>query len=205
VSVTTSDADVEARLVQLGRFFMGTSNVHLALAKLVRKLEELEIPYAVCGAMALNAHGYHRATTDVDVVVTAEGLAKFKQHAIGLGWLDRFPGSRSVNDTEFRVKIDFLLTGGIPGNGTPCGVTFPDPAAVAVEVNGAKYVDLGRLIEMKLACGLSSPDRPRDFDDVIQAIRVNGLGEFFAESLHPYVRAKYRELWRYAQLPTGEY
>jgi hypothetical protein len=61
------------------------------------------------------------------------------------------------------------------------------------------------LIEMKLASGLSSPDRLKDHADVIELIRVHVLGEFFAESLHPYVRAKYRELWRYAQLPTGEY
>ena len=64
---------------------------------------------------------------------------------------------------------------------------------------------LATLIEMKLASGLTSPDRPRDFDDVIQLIRANALAEHFADGLHPYVQPKYRELWGYAQRPTGEY
>lgn len=181
---------------------MGTSDVHVALARVTKKLEELQIPYAVCGGMALNAHGYQRATTDVDVLITAAGLAKFKANALGLGWLEKFPGSRGVKDTQNKVKIDFLVTGGIPGDGTPRGVEFPDPAAVAVELAGAKYVSLAKLIEMKLASGLSAPDRPRDFDDVIQLIRRHALGEHFADSMHGYVQPKYRELWGYAQRPS---
>ncbi|MFY9341662.1 MAG: hypothetical protein WAT39_04185 [Planctomycetota bacterium] len=178
---------------------MGTSDVHVALARVTNKLQELGIPYAICGGMALNAHGYQRATTDVDLVLTAEGLAQFKAHALGLGWLERFPGSRGVKDTQNKVKIDILVTGGIPGDGTPRGVEFPDPAIAAVEIAGRRYVNLATLIEMKVACALSSPHRPRDYDDVIQLIRVNALGEHFAESMHPYVQAKYRELWGLAQ------
>ena len=37
---------------------MGTSDVHITLARLTRQLQALQIPYAVCGGMALNAHGY---------------------------------------------------------------------------------------------------------------------------------------------------
>ena len=179
---------------------MGTSDVHLALARVTKRLEELAIPYAVCGGMALNAHGYQRATTDVHVLVTAEGLKKFKEHSLGLGWLEKFPGSRGVKDAERRVPIDFLVTGGIPGDGTPRGVAFPDPAAVAIEIAGTKYVSLAKLIEMKIASGLSSPHRLLDLNDAMQLIRINGLGEHFADQLHPYVKDKYLELWRYAQI-----
>ena len=56
--MTTSDPEFLARFEQLGRFFMGTSDVHITLARLTRQLEALQIPYAVCGGMALNAHGY---------------------------------------------------------------------------------------------------------------------------------------------------
>ena len=203
--VTASDPEVAARFEQLWKFFMGTSDVHVALERVTRKLEELQIPYAICGALALNAHGHRRATTDVDLVMTAEGLARFKAHALGRGWVERFPGSRGVRDADNKVKVDILVTGGIPGDGTPHGVVFPDPATVAIEQEGKKYVSLATLIEMKLASGLTSPDRPRDFDDVIQLIRVNVLGEHFGDSLHPYVQPKYRELWGYAQMPTGEY
>ena len=40
-----------------GRFFMGQSPVHSALEALAKLLDEEGIPYAVCGAMALNAWG----------------------------------------------------------------------------------------------------------------------------------------------------
>ena len=179
---------------------MGTSDVHHALERLTRKLEELAIPYAVCGGMAVNAHGYERTTTDVDVLLTAAGLAKFKAHALGLRWIEKFAGSRGVRDAERRVPIDFLLAGGIPGDGVPRGVEFPDPAVAAIEINGKRFLTLARLIEMKLAAGLSLPQRLQDHADVIALIRANHLGEHFAADLHTFVHERYIELWRSARM-----
>jgi hypothetical protein len=201
--VGISDRDLSASFEQVGRFFMGTSDVHQALDRVVRKLEELQIPYAICGGMAVNAHGHQRTTVDIDLLLTAEGLAKFKANALGLGWVERFPGSRGVRDTDRKVPIDVLVAGGIPGDGTPRGVVFPDPAAAAIEHEGKKYLSLAKLIELKLASGLSAPDRLQDFADVIALIRQNRLGDRFGDALHPYVQAKYRELWGYAQRPTN--
>ena len=56
-----------------------------------------------------------------------------------------------------------------------------------------------------MASGLTAPDRPRDFDDVIQLIRANSLPADYHAGLDDYVRDKFVELWRYAQLPTGDY
>jgi hypothetical protein len=117
----------------------------------------------------------------------------------------RFAGSRGVRDTDNRVRIDMLVTGGIPGDGTLHGVVFPDPAAVAVEIEGKKYLSLGALMELKIASGLSAPHRLKDLADAIQLIRVNRLGEHFGDQLHAYVRPKYRELWRLAQHADDEY
>lgn len=181
---------------------MGTSDVHQALARVTEKLEELGIPYAICGGMAVNAHGYQRTTTDVDLLLTPTGHARFKAAAVGLGWVDKFPGSRGVLDAVTRVPIRFLLAGDAPGDGVPRGVCFPDPSDVAVELVGGRCVVLARLVELKLASGLSAPDRPRDFGDVIQLIRKNSLDEHFADQLHPYVQPKFRELWGYAQRPN---
>lgn len=181
---------------------MGSSDVHLALARIAQKLEELRIPYAICGAMAVNAHGHERTTTNVDVLLTPDGLARFKAGALGRGWIEKSPGSRGVRDAENRVPIAFLITGGVPGDGTPRGVAFPDPAAVAIQRDGHSYLSLAALIELKLASGLSARDRPGDLGDVIQLIRKNQLGEHFADSLHAYVQPKYRELWGYAQKPN---
>jgi hypothetical protein len=45
---------------------------------------------------------------------------------------------------------------------------------------------------------MTAPHRLRDLADVIELIRVNDLDQGYAESLHPYVREKYLELWRAA-------
>lgn len=184
---------------------MGSADVQLAAEKLVAKLDELEIHYAICGGLAVTAHGHARTTRDVDVLVTPAGLQEFKAAALGQGWLERFPGSRGVRDTERDVPIDFVLAGGVPGDGQDRGVRFPDPASDGVEIEGKRYVSLAQLVELKLASGLSAPDRLKDLDDVIQLIRTNQLPEGFAADLHASVQAKYRELWGYAQRPTGEF
>ena len=64
---------------------MGTSRVHDALTALAARLDALEIPYAIVGAMALNAYGVLRATVDVDVLVTREGLERFRAAVLGRG------------------------------------------------------------------------------------------------------------------------
>jgi len=175
---------------------MGESPVHVALEQLVRHLEALHVPYAVVGAMALNAFGYRRATVDIDVLLTADGLARFKAACLGRGYVDRFPGSRGVRDTVQGVPIDFLLAGEYPGDGKRKPVRFPDPAAEAISVGGVFILPLERLIELKLASGMSAPHRIRDLADILELIRVRHLDESFASRLAPYVRDKYLELWR---------
>ena len=71
---------------------MGTADVQQAAVRLAKKLEELGIPYAICGGLAVFAHGHERMTKDVDVLLTAEGLRRFKEHARPAA--GRRPGSR---------------------------------------------------------------------------------------------------------------
>ncbi len=85
--MTVSDSDYSARLEQIGRYFMGGADVPIALARLAQRLEELGIPYAICGGLAVNAHGYVRTTTRIDVLLTPQGLAQFKKGAVGHGWV----------------------------------------------------------------------------------------------------------------------
>jgi hypothetical protein len=193
------DHSAEARLEQAGRFFMGSSEVQQALGRLVRKLDDLAIPYAICGGMAVNAHGHHRTTTDVDVLVTPEGHAAFKAGAVGLGWVERFAGSRGLKDAESRVPIDFLLTGGVPGGAEPHGLLFPDPAAVAVVIAGKHYLSLMALLELKLASAQAAAHRLQDAADVIALVRLHSLDERFGDVMHPSVLGKWRELWALAQ------
>lgn len=174
---------------------MGDSPVHHALRKIARILDEAGIPYAIAGAMALTQHGFVRATVDVDLLLTREGLAQLKQRVLGLGYVEKFPGSKGLRDTENNVTIDVLLAGDYPGDGKPKAVRFPDPAEAGVAAGGARFLQLGKLIEMKLASGLSAVHRMKDLTDVFELIRVAKLPRELGQELDASVREKYDELW----------
>jgi hypothetical protein len=186
------------------RFFMGDAAVQRALRRLAAILDAAHIPYAIAGAMALNEYGYQRVTTDVDVLLTREGLSALKARVLGLGYIEKFPGSKGFRDTENGVNVDVLLAGDFPGDGKPKPVRFPDPAAVAERGREVALLPLPRLIELKLASGLSAPHRLKDLADVLELIRAARLSESLAEQLDPSVRDKYHELWKAAQVREEE-
>jgi hypothetical protein len=185
----------DAAMRQLGRFFMGDDPVHITLRKITSKLHELNVPYAIAGAMALNAHGFQRATLDVDMLVTSEGLKKIHEALEGLGYVRPFAGSKNLKDTQTTVRIEFLIAGQFPGDGKPKPVAFPDPADVAVEMDGVKYVGLPTLLELKIASGMTNAGRLKDLGDAQELIKTLDLSRDFNERLNPFVRAKYLELW----------
>ncbi len=175
---------------------MGEADVQKALEQLVRVLDDLEIPYAIVGAMALNEFGYQRTTVDVDVLLTADGLAAFKAHALGRGYVEKFPGSRGVRDTAHRVDIDVVLAGEFPGDGQPKPVVFPDPAAAALRGARVALLPLPMVVELKLASGMTAPHRLKDLADVQELIRIQGLPRTLVLELNAFVRDKYLELWQ---------
>lgn len=176
--------------------FEGGSAVHKTLTKLAAKLDELGIPYAIAGEMALFFHGYRQFTEDVAVVVTADGLRRIHEELVGRGYVTPFAKSKNLRDTETGVRIEFLITGQFPGDGLPKPVAFPDPAVKQTMIEGARFVPLETMLEMKLASGLTNPRRLRDFSDVQDVIQNLALVAEFADRLDPYVREKYLELWR---------
>jgi len=186
------------------RFFMGEAHVQKALEKLTRTLDAQGIPYAIIGAMALNELGYQRVTVDVDVLLTAEGLTAFKASHLGRGYVEKFPGSRGLRDPEYGVDIDVVLTGSFPGDGEPKPVVFPDPAATAERGARIALLPLPTLVELKLASGMTAPHRLKDLADVLEVIRALKLPARLADDLNPYVRDKYLELWRAAQVRDSE-
>jgi hypothetical protein len=44
------------------------------LRKLVAKLDEQKIEYALCGGMAMGVHGFARTTIDIDLLILSESL-----------------------------------------------------------------------------------------------------------------------------------
>jgi hypothetical protein len=194
-------AAVWAGLEYAEKFFMGVADVQRAMRKLVAALDDLGIPYAIVGGMALNEYGYRRVTVDVDVLLTRDGLQRFKDHWLGRGYVEKFPGSRGLRDTELGVAIDVLVTGDYPGDGQPKPVRFPDPAKVAVRDGGLALIPLAKLIELKLASGMTSIHRAKDIGDVVELIKHTGSRRELGDELDPSVRDRYFEIWDALQTP----
>jgi len=184
-----------AAINHIGEFFMGTDPVHATLLNITKRLDGLGINYAVVGALALGAHGHVRATVDVDLLVTPEGHRILRERLEGSGYVPPFAGSRDLRDTQSGVRIEFLISGEFPGDGKPKPVSFPDPADACLEIDGVRYLRLEKLIELKLASGMTNPNRLKDLADVQELIKTLRPPRNLAERLNPYVRDKFLEFW----------
>ncbi len=189
------DRNFEWALREGSMHFEKGNAVHQALRKITKRLEELGIPYAVVGAMAMFFHGYRRFTDDVDLLVTPQGLAELHRQLEGLGYLPPFQGSKQLRDTENGVKIEFLVTGEYPGDGKPKPIAFPKPEESGVDIQGIKFLQLPKLIELKLASGMTNPARRKDLADVQELIRELNLPLGFSSQLNPFVQATYDQIW----------
>lgn len=189
-------------LQEASEFFMERGNVYQALRDLARRLDESKIPYAVMDAIALGRHGMVRMTVDIDVLLTPEGLREFKARCLGLGYVPAFAGAeKTFRASETGVRIEVITTGEYPGDGLPKPVRFPHPRDASVDIGGIQVLRLERLIELKLASGMTAAHRLRDLADVQDLVRALKLPPEFADRLDPSVRAQYQQLWSQAQAP----
>ena len=186
-------------LYEGSRHFEEKSAVFEALHKIARRLTELNISYAVVGGMALFAHNYRRYTEDVNILVTRDDLKIIHDNLEGLGYRPPYKGSKHLRDMELGVKIEFLTSGGFPGDGKPKPVAFPDPREENYELNGVRYVDLSTLLELKLSSGMTSPARMKDLADAQELIKALNLPADYSLQLNPYVQEKFNELWVYGR------
>ena len=191
-------------LQEASEFFMERGSLHVTLRDLARSLDEASIPYAVLGAMALAHHGLARMTVDLDILLDPEGLAAFKERYLGRGYVPAFPGAeKTFRAVETGVRIEVITAGEYPGDGRPKPVCFPHPAQASVDISGIQVIALERLVELKLASGMTAPHRLRDLADVLDLIRTRGLPADFANRLDSSVRAEYQQLWEKAQAPDA--
>ncbi len=182
------------------KFFMKEGDVYETMRRLVSRLTEEGLDYALIGAMALVAHGYRRFTEDVDILLTKEGLQIFCDRLLGRGYISAFQGSTKIfRDAQTKVKIEIVTAGEFPGDGKPKPVVFPDPAEARQEKEGIWIITLEKLIELKLASGLSAPHRLKDLADVQELIMRLKLPQNLANQLSSSVRDEYLRLWRIAQ------
>jgi hypothetical protein len=179
---------------------MKEGDVYETLRALVERLNREGLEYAVIGAMALVAHGYRRFTEDVDVLMRPEALHLFREKLVGLGYLPAFSeATKSFRDARTGVKIEVMTTGEYPGDGKPKAVVFPDPVEARIEKEKLWVITLEKLIELKLASGLTAPHRLKDLADVQELILHLRLPLELSEKLDASVRGEYRRLWNAAQ------
>src|SRR5262245_46512839 len=156
-------------LREASAYFAGKGQLQSTLRRLAQRLAAEEIPYALLGGLALAELGYPRLTEDIDLLLRPDGLEQFHQRLVGRGYRPAFSGAvKTFRDTETGVRIEIITTGEYPGDGLPKPVTFPDPMGpgVAQEIEGVWVITLEKLIELKLASGLTAPHRLRDLADV---------------------------------------
>lgn len=178
-------------------FLRGRGMMNKTLRRLAADLESRGIDYAVIGAVALNQHGYRRFTEDIDILLSSEGLEAFRRELVGRGYRPAFArATKQFRSSVENVPVEVVTSGEYPGDGKPKPVRFHHPMDHAVIIDGVRTVTLEKLIELKLASGMTAPDRLRDLADVQELIRVRNLGPDFAECLDPYVRSRFLELQR---------
>jgi hypothetical protein len=131
--------------------------------------------------------------------LTVEGLDRFRKELLGRGaWgvsgYDQTEIRKQVRSFPYGVDIVIATTGEFSGDGKPKPVSIPEPSAASIEIDGVRFVTLEKLIELKLASGMTAPHRLKDLADVQELIKVRDLQPGFAERLDPYVREKFVEL-----------
>lgn len=177
------------------RFFMGQGTLNETLRRVVKDLERRGIDYNVIGAIALNQYGYRRFTEDIDLLLTREGLEKFQKELVGLDYRPAFEGAtKKFRTTEENVTVEIITAGEFPGDGKPKPVVFPNPKESKIEIDGIKTVSLEKLVELKLASGMTASHRLKDLADVQEIVRIKNLSAEFAAKLNPFVREKFLEL-----------
>lgn len=177
------------------RFFMGEGILNETLRRVTKDLENRGIEYSVIGAVALNNYGYRRFTEDIYLLLTKEGLEKFQKELVGLGYRPAFQGAtKKFRTTEENVTVVIITSGEFSGDGKSKPVQFPEPTENQTEIDGIKTLTLEKLIELKLASGMTAPHRLKDLADVQELIKIKKLKADYAEKLNPYVREKFLEL-----------
>ncbi len=171
---------------QLLRKVSDSTPLTRTLRKAVRVLAEAGIPSLVVGGYAVQEHGYARFTSDVDIVVPDVAAARA---VLSINGFRENPGSTmTLTDRASKVEVDLLPGGGYIGPGP---LSLPNPLAIS---STPRFADLRTLLELKLSSYLGSPvTRARDFSDVVELIKSNGLSYDF--ELDEQVGGEYRRTW----------
>ena len=173
--------------------------VHEAFGRLRDRLQELNVPYATAGDMAMFAHGYRRSSLEIAVLVSHTGAAMIREHASEWGLRVDSHIEDVLVDEATELQIDLLIAGTPVDGGGAADMLFPDPATAVVNVDGIPCLTLPILISLKLVSRKTNRGWLKDLADVQELIRVLKLPANFALELHEYARKRFRDLWQAVQ------
>lgn len=164
----------EANLAALDATLRG--DVLATARELSQKLTAAGIPHAIVGGIAVGAHGWARATKDIDILVPSNvDLDEITGNKGRLIMAASFNG-RTVKMNG--VIVDFL---------SPAAedTDFLDEAvALAERVGGLPIIPLGALVAMKMHAS-----RERDEVDVIEVLKAAGDLDAAADEVRAYLAA----------------
>jgi hypothetical protein len=180
---------------ELDLFFRGEGPVWHTLHTVEKQCAQANIGFVIIGALALNAHGYRRQTTNVDVVMTSAGWELF-QSTFGGHYAPIEGWRRRVQDRTTDVQVKVYMAGALAGRRDRNRlIVFPNPCDAQVH-RGIQTVSLIRLIELKLATW-----RYKDMGDVVELIRLHQLSNALVQDVSPIVRPLFCECLREASDP----
>lgn len=154
-----------------------------AIGRLVRRLEQLAIPYMIAGSVASSHHGRPRATNDADVVIdpNPQALDELVAALLADGYYVDAPIARqalrtrrlfNVIDPESAFKIDLIIRKERPFSREEFARrvrhTF---AGLSVDIATAEDTILAKLEWARKAGGSE-----RQLDDVAGILQVSGAG-----------------------------
>lgn len=182
---------------------LGNESLWDVAARCHELLTDAGIAYSVCGGVAVCLHGYQRNTTDLDLVIRSNDSETVRELMTKAGFM--WDAERVEFRTPNGIAIQFLIAGQKAGKGTEVLVSEPIGDLNVESIEGLIVVRLSRLIEMKIACGMSNLRRThKDFADVVELISIRNLDGAFARFLHKTLRPTFRELVRNAKASDGE-
>ncbi|MEZ6090304.1 MAG: hypothetical protein R3C05_20205 [Pirellulaceae bacterium] len=179
---------------------LGNESLWDVAARCHKLLTDAGIAYSVCGGVAVCLHGYQRNTTDLDLVIRSDDSAAVRAVLTEAGFA--WDAEQGEFRTETGIAIQFLIAGQKAGKGSEVSVSEPIGDLNVEQIEGLSVVRLSRLIEMKIACGMSNMRRThKDFADVVELIAIRNLDGSFARFLHKSLRPTFRDLVRNAAAP----
>ena len=133
-------------------------------------------------------------TLDVDLLLSPEGLKKFKDHHLSphAATSSASPRSKGLRDVENRIAIDIVLTAEYPGDGLPQArrVFLARPRLPWWVTAHERPSACRRLIELKLASGMTAPHAAEGSGRCARAHSHGAIRavDFGRQRLDPYVR-----------------